>query len=112
MLQIGESVFPASLEAGPAAEALETLRAGTIVDVTGVYAYQWGPSPSFRLFLRSAGDVKVIEAAPWWTLRHTAVMIAILALGACATGGLDEDGGEAPPAAISGGADRAQPGGA
>ena len=84
VLQIGESVFPASLEAGPAAEALETLRAGTIVDVTGVYAYQWGPSASFRLFLRSAGDVKVIAAAPWWTLRHTAVMIAILALGTCA----------------------------
>jgi signal transduction histidine kinase len=28
--------------------------------------------------------VTVIAAAPWWTLRHTAVMIAILALGACA----------------------------
>ena len=85
VLQIGESVFPASLEAGPAAGALETLRAGTVVDVTGVYAYQWGPSPSFRLFLRSAGDVKVIAAARWWTMRHTAVMIGILTLGAFAT---------------------------
>ena len=84
VLRIGESVFPASLEAGPAAEALERLRTGTVVDVTGVYVYQWGPSPSFRLFLRSAEDVKVIFAAPWWTLRHTAVMIAILTLGACA----------------------------
>ena len=72
VLRIGESVFPVTLEAGPAAEALESLRAGTIVDVTGVYAYQWGPSPSFRLYLRSARDVKVIRAAPWWTLRHTA----------------------------------------
>ena len=53
VLRIGESVFPATLEAEPAAEALERLRAGTIVEVTGVYAYQWGPSPSFRLFLRS-----------------------------------------------------------
>ena len=83
VLRIGESVFPATLETEPAAESLEQLRAGTIVEVTGVYAYQWGPSPSFRLFLRSSGDVKVIEAAPWWTLRHTGVMIAILALGAC-----------------------------
>jgi signal transduction histidine kinase len=85
VLRIGESVFPVTLEAGPAAEALERLRAGTTVEVTGVYAYQWGPSPSFRLFVRSAGDVKVIAAAPWWTLRHTGVMIAILALGACGT---------------------------
>jgi signal transduction histidine kinase len=84
VLRTGESVFPATLEAGPAAEALEQLRAGTLVEVTGVYAYQWGPTPSFRLFLRSADDVKVIAAAPWWTLRHTAVMSAILTLGACA----------------------------
>jgi signal transduction histidine kinase len=83
VLRTGESVFPATLEAGPAAEALERLRTGTIVEVTGVYGYQWGSSPSFRLFLRSAGDVTVIAAAPWWTLRHTAVMFGILALGAC-----------------------------
>jgi signal transduction histidine kinase len=82
VLRIGESVFPATLEAEPAAESLERLRAGTIVEITGVYAYQWGPSPSFRLFLRSSGDVTVLQAAPWWTLRHTGVMIAILALGA------------------------------
>jgi len=85
VLRSGESVFPVTLEAGPPAEALERLRAGTVVDVTGVYAYQWGPSPSFRLFLRSAGDVKVIAVAAWWTLRHTVVMVAILALGVCAT---------------------------
>lgn len=83
VLSTGESVFPATLEAVPAAEALEQLRTGTIVEVTGVYGYQWGSSPSFRLSLRSADDVKVIAAAPWWTLRHTAVMIAILALGGC-----------------------------
>ena len=82
VLRIGESVFPATLETEPAAESLERLRAGTIVEVTGVYAYQWGPSPSLRLFLRSTADVNVIQAAPWWTLRHTGVMIAILALGA------------------------------
>jgi signal transduction histidine kinase len=85
VLRIGESVFPVTLEAGPAAEALERLRAGTIVEVTGVYAYQWGPSPSFRLFLRSARDVRVIVAARWWTLRHTAVMTVILGLGVGAT---------------------------
>ena len=84
VLRIGESVFPATIEAEPAAEALDQLRAGTIVEVTGVYAYQWGPTPSFRLFLRSHADVKVIKAAPWWTLRHSAVMFSILALGACA----------------------------
>ena len=85
VLRAGESVFPATLESSPAAETLERLRPGTLVAVTGVYAYQWGSSPSFRLFLRSASDVDVIAVTPWWTLRHTAVMAAILGLGACAT---------------------------
>jgi signal transduction histidine kinase len=85
VLRAGESVFPATLESGPAAETLERLRPGTLVAVTGVYVYQWGSSPSFRLFLRSASDVDVLVVTPWWTLRHTAVMAAILALGACAT---------------------------
>ena len=36
------------------ADALERIRPGSVVAVTGVYSYQWGPPPSFRLFLRSA----------------------------------------------------------
>src|SRR5262249_32696774 len=38
--------------------------------------------PSFRLFLRSAGDVALVAEAPWWTLRHTVVMALMLALSA------------------------------
>jgi signal transduction histidine kinase len=50
--------------------------------VTGVYSYQNGPPPSFRIFLRSPDDVRVLSAAPWWTLRHSMVMVGILAIGA------------------------------
>jgi signal transduction histidine kinase len=82
VLRVGESVFDANLEATPATAALERLRTGSVVAVTGVYSYQWGPPPTFRLFLRSADDVTVLAAAHWWTLRHSAVMVAILALGA------------------------------
>ena len=85
VLRIGESVFDALVQADPATAELERLRAGTTVSVTGVYSYQWGPPPSFRLFLRGADDVKVIAAAPWWTMRHTGVMLTILALAGCAT---------------------------
>jgi signal transduction histidine kinase len=38
------------------------------------------------MFLRSAQDVTVLAAAPWWTLQHTAVMTLILALGGGAAG--------------------------
>ena len=86
VLRVGESVFDANVEAVPATTALDRLRAGSVVAVTGVYSYQWGPPPAFRLFLRSVDDVTVVAAAPWWTLRHTAVMVAILALVACGAG--------------------------
>ena len=82
VLQVGETVFDAALELEEptAAVPLERIRPGSVVAVTGVYSYQWGPPPSFRLFLRSPADVILLSAAPWWTLRHTAVMIGMLAL--------------------------------
>jgi signal transduction histidine kinase len=88
VLKVGESVIDAALdlEANTSADALERIRSGSLIAVTGVYSYQWGPPPSFRLFLRSVADVTVVAATPWWTLRHTAVMIGMLALVASAGG--------------------------
>jgi signal transduction histidine kinase len=86
VLKVGETVFDASLEADTASESLERIRPGSVIDVTGVYAYQWGPPPSFRLFLRTPADVRVVAAAPWWTLRHTVVMLIVVALVASASG--------------------------
>jgi len=80
VLKVGETVFDAPLEADTASELLEQLRPGSVVAVTGVYAYQWGPPPSFRLYLRSPADITLIAAAPWWTLRHTVVMVIMFAL--------------------------------
>ena len=86
VLKAGETAFEAVLDAAAATGALERIRPGSTVAVTGVYSYQWGPPPSFRLFLRSPEDVTVVAAAPWWTLRHSAVMASILALGAVIVG--------------------------
>lgn len=80
VLKVGETVFDAAVEADTTTVSLERIRPGSLVAVTGVYAYQWGPPPSFHLFLRSANDVTVVSAAPWWTLRHTGVMLIMLAL--------------------------------
>jgi signal transduction histidine kinase len=78
IVRIGETVFDANLEADAATRALEDIRPGSLVSVTGVYSYQAGPPPAFHIFLRTADDVRVVSAAPWWTLRHTAVMIVLL----------------------------------
>jgi signal transduction histidine kinase len=86
VLKVGETVFDAVLDAGPSAQALERIRPGSLIAVTGVYSYQWGPPPLFRLFLRSPTDVEVVAAASWWTLRHSAVMVAMLTLVAAGFG--------------------------
>jgi signal transduction histidine kinase len=79
VLKAGETVFNAGLDAKEAG-GLDRLRSGSIVSVTGVYSYRGGPPPSFRLFARTAADVHVLAVAPWWTLRHTAVMAMMLAV--------------------------------
>jgi signal transduction histidine kinase len=83
VLRLGDAVFNAGLEVGQVSDEVDSIRPGSLLSVTGVYSYQGGPPPSFRLFLRSPGDVRVLAAAPWWTMSHTAVMAAILALSAC-----------------------------
>ncbi|PYR72888.1 MAG: hypothetical protein DMF86_22130 [Acidobacteria bacterium] len=83
VLKVGKTVFQADVEGAAGSQSLDEIRPGSLVAVTGVYSYQWGPPPSFRLFLRSAGDVAVLSAAPWWTMRHTAVMLVMLTLVAC-----------------------------
>jgi signal transduction histidine kinase len=80
VLKVGETVFDADLE-GTASGALDQIRSGSLVAVTGVYSYQVGPAPSFRLLLRSPDDLVLLSAAPWWTMGHTGVMLAILGLG-------------------------------
>jgi signal transduction histidine kinase len=82
VLRLGDTVFNAGIDVAQASEAVDAIRPGSRLSVTGVYSYQEGPPPSFRIFLRSADDVRVLAAAPWWTLRHSAVMALILALAA------------------------------
>jgi signal transduction histidine kinase len=84
VLKIGETAFDASIDAALASPALEGIRAGSRVSVSGVYTYQWGPPPTFRILLRTPSDVTVITAASWWTLGHTLVLMVFIALVAAA----------------------------
>jgi len=81
VLKVGETAFDADLD-GTAVGALDRIRSGSLVTVTGVYLYESGTPPSFRLLLRSPADVVLVAAAPWWTMGHTGVMLAILGVGA------------------------------
>lgn len=87
VLRVGDAIVNAGLAASAASDDVDRIRPGSLLSVTGVYSYQGGPPPSFRLVLRSGGDVRVVSAAPWWTMSHSAVMAGILAI-AAGLGGL------------------------
>ncbi len=80
VLKAGATVFDAGLDASEAGARLQDIRPGSTISAKGVYAYQVGTPPSFRLFLRSQEDVALLAAAPWWTLRHSAVLLGLIAL--------------------------------
>ena len=80
----GDTAFQAALGGGLESPVLDEIRPGSTVRMTGVYSYQPGPPPSFRLILRSPADVVVTASAPWWTPRHTAVLVVSLILALCA----------------------------
>ena len=50
VLKVGETVFDAVLDTAAASAALERIRPGSLVAVTGVYSYQWGPPPTSGCF--------------------------------------------------------------
>lgn len=77
-LQDGPHVFSARLPlAGDA--AAPSLVPGSLLEMTGVALVEYDTTVnpyvplSLRLVLRSPEDLRVIEAASWWTPRHTAL---------------------------------------
>jgi len=90
-LQSGEKVFQAILRDN--SRALPNLAPASRVRVTGVcqiepvpYAELGKRVSAFKLLLRSADDVAVLERPPWWNWKHTAMVGGALAaaLGAAA----------------------------
>lgn len=79
VLKAGDTVFEAFHD--PLSSASTTgLGSGTLVSVTGIYVFESGPPPAFRILLRSAGDVVLLAAPPWWTPRHSLVLGVFVAV--------------------------------
>ena len=81
ILQSGQNVFDANLELGKGEASLKNFQPGSQVKVTGVCSIQpdeWGNPRAFRLLLRSAGDVQVVQGPPWWTARRMFATLGIM----------------------------------
>jgi signal transduction histidine kinase len=101
VLQSSNSIFTASIEDAQADERFKTLKLGSEIDLTGVFAAQspekwipgvaqsreisvstipYAPPESVQILLRSHVDVAVVRGPMWWTLSRLLWTIGIMAL--------------------------------
>src|SRR6266850_6124634 len=87
VLQDGQTIFTAHLATQTRRLEVPALQSGSLLRLTGVCSIQGGERhepETFRLMLRSAEDIYLLQAAPWWTLPHFfmlagGMMVVILA---------------------------------
>ncbi len=81
LLQDGDRVFDALLADQPT-DSLSSIRLNSHVRLTGICLVRngglWSTPQSFRLLLRSQGDVIVLHAPSWWSLRKALWLLGIV----------------------------------
>lgn len=81
VLQSEGFTFPAMLESTKAGQALENLREGSILRVTGICLIEsddGGRPETMQVLLRSPEDVVVMRSPPWWTLAHSLATVGAM----------------------------------
>jgi signal transduction histidine kinase len=82
VLQQDDLIFEATLEPHGALDHLPSSRVNSKLRITGICLVRngglWSTPQSFQILLRSAQDVSVLHAPPWWNLRHALWLLAIL----------------------------------
>jgi signal transduction histidine kinase len=80
-LQSHNIIFDATLTPGMSANTLASIPLNSDVRITGICLVHngglWRVPQSFRILLRSPGDVVAVKAPSWWNLPHTLWLLAI-----------------------------------
>ena len=83
VLESDGAIFNAQLESRPGVDCFSFARTGSRVRVTGICSMQESSARApvgFRLLLRSADDLVVLEPPSWWTPAHIQRTLAVIAL--------------------------------
>ncbi len=83
-MQLGSFTYTARLNQRAAGVALRSIPIGSLIQTTGVWSVEtdeYRQPTAYRILLRSAGDLAVIEQPSWWTGRRIAWLLVILAGG-------------------------------
>jgi PAS domain-containing protein len=81
-LQAGELNFRAELSTGIQMAPLNSIRNGSLVQLTGVCLVETDESrepKGFRILLRTANDVVLLQSPSWWTRGRIAGLVTMLA---------------------------------
>ena len=81
-MQLGSFTFTARMNQNATGETLPMIPVGSRIETTGVWsieADEYRQPTAYRILLRSARDVVVIERAPWWTSLRIAWLMVLFA---------------------------------
>jgi PAS domain-containing protein len=88
-LQLGTFTFTAQLPENAVTDRVRSIRDGSQLQILGVWSVgtnEYRRPTSYRVLLRSAGDIVVLQRASWWTglrlLGLLAVLVGVILLGA------------------------------
>jgi PAS domain S-box-containing protein len=87
VLQDGPVIFPAIVQSPTASPDLTALKPGSLIQVAGICLMQGRGNhepTAFRLLVAQSGDIKLLRAPPWWSLRNTLMVGGGLTLGLAA----------------------------
>lgn len=83
VLRSGSFIFDATLKPAERAVQLLSVPLNSEVRATGVCLVSngglWSTPQSFRILLRSPGDIAVLRRPSWWNLRHSLWLLGIMA---------------------------------
>ena len=87
-LQLGTFTFTAQLPENAVTDRVRSIRDGSQLQILGVWSVgtnEYRRPTSYRVLLRSAGDIVVLQRASWWTglrlLGLLAVLVGVILLG-------------------------------
>ena len=81
VMQQGGKVFNAHFTGEALNQFCSSLRVGSLLKITGVCSVQVDASrnpKSFQIYLRSPEDITVLKSPPFWTIRHTLGLFAVM----------------------------------
>ncbi len=78
VLQDGPIIFMAHVETQNRRNEVPALQSGSLLRLTGICSIQGGEGhepATFRILLRQPADIELLETPPWWTSRHTFMLL-------------------------------------